>query len=54
VRPDALADRLGLADVDDLALGVAEEVDAGLIREGAPLLGETAGATTGRDAWTGG
>ncbi len=41
VRGDALADRLGLADVDDAALGVAEQVDAWLVGQRA-LLGQTA------------
>ncbi len=40
VARDPLADRLGLADVDDLPAGVAEQVHAGLVREAAPLLGE--------------
>ena len=39
VRGDALADRLRLADVDDLALGVAEQVDAGLVGEVAATVG---------------
>ena len=40
VRGHALADRLGLADVDDAAARVAEQVHAGLIRQRAPLLGQ--------------
>ena len=40
VAGDALADRLRLADVDDAPAGVAEEVDARLVREGAALLFE--------------
>ncbi len=39
MRRDSLADRLGLADVDDLAAGVAEQVHTGLIGQLAPLVG---------------
>ncbi len=40
VRGDALADRLGLADVEHAALAVAEQVDAGLVGKAAALLGD--------------
>jgi hypothetical protein len=40
VRGDALAHRDRLADVDDAALGVAEQVDARLVGQVAPLLFE--------------
>jgi hypothetical protein len=40
VTGDPLAQRLRLADVDDPSAGVAEQVDAGRIREAAPLLGK--------------
>ena len=40
VRGDALADRDRLADVDHAAGAVAEQVDAGLVGQLAPLLGE--------------
>ena len=40
VRGDALADRLGLADVDDAALGVAKQIDPRLVGQSAALLGD--------------
>jgi len=40
VRRDALANRDGLADVDDVPLRVAEEVDARLVRQLTPLVCE--------------
>ena len=40
VRGDPLADRARLADVDDLALAVVEEVDAGRVGQLAALLGD--------------
>ena len=40
MRGDALADRLRLADVDHAAARVAEQVDAGLVGQRAPLLGQ--------------
>jgi hypothetical protein len=40
VRPDALVEALRLADVEDLAAAVAEDVDAGLRRERGQLFGE--------------
>ena len=42
VRADALLDRGGLADVDDRAVGVVEEVDAGLIGQLAALVDQLA------------
>src|SRR3954451_7620650 len=45
VAGDAFAQRLGLADVDDLALGVAEQVDARPVRQRLALLGEAGPAT---------
>jgi hypothetical protein len=44
VRPDARAEVLGLADIDDLSLGVFVEVNAGLGGEGADFLVEVHGA----------
>jgi hypothetical protein len=40
VAGHALLDRERLADVEDLALGVAEQVDAGAVRQRAALLGQ--------------
>ena len=47
VAGDALADRLRLADVDDLALGVAEEVDARAVGQRLALLGQAGTASLG-------
>ena len=44
---DALADRLRLADVDDAAACVAEQVDAGLVGQRAALLAQALGAGLG-------
>jgi hypothetical protein len=49
VAGHALLQRLGLADVDDLALGVAEQVDARPVRQRLALLGEAGPATLGGD-----
>jgi hypothetical protein len=40
VRRDTLADRNCLADVYNATFGVAEEIDARVVGELAPLLGE--------------
>jgi len=50
VAPHARAQALGLADVDDGALLVLEEVDARLRRQGVELLDDEVGEHEGQDS----